>query len=208
MKKLFLASISFFILSGCNNHNSLQRNNTQQLVKVKNSHIQDTDRKTGQEISKRLVGLATSIPYVNDATAVVLGKFAIVGIDVNSKIDRTAVGSIKYSVAEALKKDPYGAQAIVVADPDTAQRLRDISAEIKNGRPVTGIMDELAEIAGRLMPEVPGNIVTPTPKNGVENQKKRLPADEKNNLDKIQKEHSNDKENSFIGEPLRANTDA
>ena len=86
---------------------------------LKNSYIENVDRKTGQEISKRLVELATSIPNVNDATAVVIGRYAIVGIDVNSKLERSQVGSIKYSVAESLKKDPYGANAIVVADADT-----------------------------------------------------------------------------------------
>ena len=40
---------------------------------------------------------------VNDATAVVVGKYAIVGIDVKAKLDRTRVESIKYSVAESLK---------------------------------------------------------------------------------------------------------
>ena len=43
------------------------------------------------------------MPGVNDATAVVVGKYAIVGIDVKAKLDRTRVESIKYSVAESLK---------------------------------------------------------------------------------------------------------
>ena len=55
-----------------------------------------------------------------------LGRYAIVGIDVNSKIERSQVGSIKYSVAESLKKDPHGARAVVVADADTMQRLKEI----------------------------------------------------------------------------------
>lgn len=190
MKKIFLTSIILFILSGCNNH-SFQENSNQQLVRVKNSSIQEPSKKTGQEISKHLVNLATRIPNVNGATAVVLGKYAFVGIDVNSKINRTEVGSIKYSVAEALKKDPNGAHAIVVADPDTTQRLKVISGEIKNGRPIQGIMNQLAEITGRLMPEMSGNLETPTPKNGIDEQKKKLPLGDKNNLNQKQSEHSN-----------------
>lgn len=154
MKKIFLTSIIFFILGGCNNY-KVQNNSNEQLVHVKNSSLQETNRKTRQEISKHLVSLATSIPHVNDAAAVVLGRYAFVGIDVDSKINRTEVGSIKYSVAEALKKDPNGAHSIVVADPDTTQRLKNISGEIKRGKPIQGIMNELAEVAGRLMPELP-----------------------------------------------------
>ena len=61
---------------------------------------------------------------MNDATAVVLGPYAIVGIDVNKNLDRSEVGSIKYSVAESLKNDPYGARAVVVADPDMNARVK------------------------------------------------------------------------------------
>ncbi|MDP4085681.1 MAG: YhcN/YlaJ family sporulation lipoprotein [Bacillota bacterium] len=191
MKNLLIFSAVFFILIGCNFNNNAGENHNQHLVNVENSNIQEINRKTGQEISRHLVSLASSVPNVNDATAVVLGRYAIVGIDVNSKIDRSQVGSIKYSVAESLKKDPYGAKAIVVADPDTMQRLKEISTEIKKGRPIQGIFNELAEIAGRLMPEVPSDLINPTPKNGMQEQKKKLSKDEKQNLDKKQEKESN-----------------
>jgi YhcN/YlaJ family sporulation lipoprotein len=192
VKKIILCTAIFLVLGGCNTNKNMNNGVNQQSVNVKNSHIQNVDRKTGQEISKHLVMLATSIPNVNDATAVVLGKYAIVGIDVNAKIDRSQVGSIKYSVAEALRKDPRGANAVVVADPDTYQRLKDISAEIQKGKPIQGIMNQLAEIAGRLMPEIPGNLINPTPKTGTEDQKSKLPENERKNLDQQQEKQSND----------------
>lgn len=181
------------LLSGCNTNknNEIANNGKQSLVKVKNSYIDNVDRKTGQEISRRLVDLATSVPNVHDATAVVLGKYAIVGIDVNAKIDRSQVGSIKYSVAESLKKDPYGANAVVVADADTTQRLKEIQADINKGRPIAGIMEELADVAGRLMPEIPGDLVTPSPKNAPEKPDKKLPANEERKLNKEQEKQSN-----------------
>ncbi len=61
---------------------------------LKTAILKSVDRKTGQQISKRLVTLATSIPNVNDATAVVIGKYAIVGIDVDSKLERSQVGRL------------------------------------------------------------------------------------------------------------------
>lgn len=186
MNKSLIFPVIILLLTGCNFQHKVEGNNKKQIIKVENSNIHEVDRKTGQEISRHLVTLASSIPNVNDATAVVLGRYAIVGIDVNSKIDRSQVGSIKYSVAESLKKDPYGANAIVVADADTTQRLKNISYEIKKGRPIQGILNELAEISGRLMPEVPSDLINPTPKNGMNEQKKKLPTNERNNLDKKQ----------------------
>nr|WP_269153273.1 YhcN/YlaJ family sporulation lipoprotein [Neobacillus sedimentimangrovi] len=181
------------LLAGCNmnNKNDTANNNEQSLVNVKNSYIESVDRKTGQEISKRLVDLATSVPDVNDATAVVLGRYAIVGIDVNSKMDRSEVGTIKYTVAESLKKDPYGANAIVVADADTNERLREIQQDIQNGKPVQGIMEELADIAGRLMPEIPQDIITPTPKKATEEPDKKLNRNQEKKLEKEQEDQSN-----------------
>ncbi|MGG3562059.1 YhcN/YlaJ family sporulation lipoprotein [Neobacillus rhizosphaerae] len=181
------------LLAGCNTDNNKEtaRNANQSLVKVKNSYIENVDRKTGQEISKRLVKLATSVPNVNDATAVVIGNYAIVGIDVNAKIDRSQVGSIKYSVAESLRKDPYGAKAVVVADADTTARLKEIQGDIKKGRPVQGIMEELADVAGRLMPEIPGDLITPSPKNSTEKPKQKLPKNKEKQLRKEQNDQSN-----------------
>ncbi|MEH7251353.1 YhcN/YlaJ family sporulation lipoprotein [Neobacillus niacini] len=191
MKRILMFTMVFLALAACNNTNNAQNNEKQSLVNVKNSYIEEVDRKTGQEVSKRLVELATSIPNVHDATAVVIGRYAIVGIDVNSKIERSQVGTIKYSVAESLKKDPYGARAIVVADVDTNQRLKEISADIKKGRPIQGIMEELADVAGRLMPEIPGNMIEPNPKNAPEEPKKQLPNDQKKSLEEDQEDQSN-----------------
>jgi YhcN/YlaJ family sporulation lipoprotein len=193
MKRILLTTAISLLLTGCNanNHKEIAKTGNQSLVNVKNSYIEGVDRKSGQEISKRLVSLATSIPNVNDATAVVLGKYAIVGIDVNAKIDRSQVGSIKYSVAESLRKDPYGANAVVVADADTNQRLKEIQADIKNGRPIQGIMEELADVAGRLMPEIPGDLITPSPKNATEKPDNKLPTHDEKQLKKEQEDQSN-----------------
>ncbi len=179
-------------MAGCGiNHNQAQENPNQNLVNVKNSTIQEVDRTTGQHISKRLVNLTTSIPNVNDATAVVLGRYAIVGIDVNKNLDRSEVGAIKYSVAESLKNDPDGARAIIIADPDITARLREISDDIQNGRPIQGIMNELADVAGRLMPEIPADIIEPKPKNAPEEPKKQLNNPDERKLEKQQEEQSN-----------------
>ena len=192
MKKVTAAMVICYILAGCNNnHKQIAESEHPSLVNVKNSYIESVDRKTGQEISKRLVELATSIPNVNDATAVVLGRYAIVGIDVNAKIDRSQVGSIKYSVAESLRKDPYGANAVVVADADTTERLREIQSDIRAGRPIQGIMEELADVAGRLMPEIPGDIITPNPKRATEKPDNKLSPNEEKKLDKEQEKQSN-----------------
>ena len=54
--------------------------------------------------------------------------------------------------------------AVVVADPDMNARLKEVSEDIRNGKPIQGILNELADISGRLMPEIPADLVNPKSK--------------------------------------------
>jgi YhcN/YlaJ family sporulation lipoprotein len=191
IRLLAVLSLLMFI-SACNIFNSAnEENKNDNRVKVQNSVIEEVDRQSGQEISRHLVNLTTHIPNVDDAAAVVVGRYAIVGIDVNDKMERSEVDTVKYTVAEALKKDPHGARAVVLADPDITARLREISADIQNGKPIQGIMNELSDITGRVMPEVPADMIEPQTKSPTEDPKKNLNENEENKLEKKQEKGSN-----------------
>jgi len=187
-----VAAISFvLLLTACNGQNNANNADEDHKVKVQNSAIEDVDRQSGQEISRHLVSLTTHIPNVDDAAAVVVGRYAIVGIDVKDKMERSEVDTVKYTVAEALKKDPHGARAVVVADPDITARLREISEDIQNGQPIQGIMNELSDITGRIMPEVPADMIEPETESPTEDPKKKLDDGEKKQLEKEQEQQSN-----------------
>ncbi len=126
-----------------------QRMETEQTIPPK-QEITDPE-----QVSSRLEALAESIPHVNRANCVVIGNTAIVGIDVDGNLDRSKVGTIKYSVAEALRTDPFGAHAIVTADIDIYERLQMIRQEMAAGNPISGVANELADMIGRVMPQLP-----------------------------------------------------
>ncbi|CAI9387731.1 YhcN/YlaJ family sporulation lipoprotein [Niallia sp. Sow4_A1] len=199
MKKGYLFIAILFLLAGCNNNNvensqqSENRDDTPHVTNVKNSTIEEVDRKTGQDIAKRLVSLATSIENVNDATAVVIGKYALVGVDINADLDRSEVGSIKYSVAESLKNDPDGANAVIIADPDMNARLKEIGEDIQNGKPIQGIFNELADISGRLIPEVPADMIKNEPDGDMKKPNEKLNEEEEKELKNDQDEQSNNR---------------
>ena len=157
---------------------------------MKNVNYTNKSNKPNEKAADHLASLAASVPGVNDATAVVVGKYAIVGIDVKAKLDRTRVESIKYSVAESLKNDPDGANAVVVADVDTYERLKQIGKQIKkeNRRRYT---DELAAIVGRVMPQVPNDMIENKETNPIQDNDKQLPKDEEQELRKEQNDQSN-----------------
>lgn len=183
------------LLSACGIQNNA-RNEANELpgnrpIQVKNSSQEPVNREDGQAISRRLVKITESVPGVNDATAVVLGRLAVVGIDVKDNLERSKVESIKYSVAEALQNDPYGANAAVVADPDTVNRLRAMGREIQAGRPVKGILDELAAIVGRVLPEVPNDATDNQQTNPTKSNNDQLNDRNQKQLEKEQNKQSN-----------------
>jgi len=106
-------------------------------------------------LKDHLESLAKRVPGVNGAHCVVMGKTAIVGIDVDGKLPRSRVGSIKYSVAEALRKDPRGMNALVTSDMDLSNRLAELSRHVSQGHPISGFATELADIIGRIIPQLP-----------------------------------------------------
>lgn len=119
------------------------------------------DRSNAADVASHLEALARSVDGVKGANCVVFGKHAIVGIDVDAKMERSRVGTVKYAVAEAFRKDPYGIDALVTADIDMAQRLREIRTDAANGRPIAGFAEELADIVGRLIPQIPRDVIPP-----------------------------------------------
>ena len=110
---------------------------------------------TRKQQAEHLVEIALSVPQVKGVSCLRLGNLALVGIDIPGDLDRSRVDTIKYTVAEALKKDPQGAGAIVTADVDIVQRIREINDKVRSGHPLAGFANELGDILGRLIPQLP-----------------------------------------------------
>lgn len=153
------------LLAGCNQvtkqASPSQRNENQNAPRVQNVQEQqnvtnDNQAKNDQMSKQRhLEDLAKRIPGVNNAHCIVMGNTALVGIDVDAKLERARVGTVKYTVAEAIRKDPDGAGTIVTADVDLAQRIAEIGTKIREGHPISGFTTELADIIGRIVPQLP-----------------------------------------------------
>ncbi|WP_342500111.1 YhcN/YlaJ family sporulation lipoprotein [Bacillus sp. FSL M7-0791] len=164
----------------------------QHLVRVSDSSKKKTDQaRPSTDVAQHLVNVTEHVADVNDATAIVIGRYAVVGIDVKDDLDRSKVETIKYSVAKALRNDPEGANAVVVADPDTVSRLKEMGKEIQAGRPVSGIMDELAAIVGRVMPEMPRNEIDRNEKDPTNDPNNQLKERDQKQLEKNQNDQSN-----------------
>ncbi|TMN23454.1 YhcN/YlaJ family sporulation lipoprotein [Lentibacillus cibarius] len=188
---LSLLSLSV-VLFGCQQNDEErsmpEETENNRYIQVEDSHPQEKQNLSNNEIATHLANIAGNVPDVHDATSVVAGPYAVVGIDVDKDLDRSRVGSIKYAVLEALQKDPYGKTAVVVADGDVVERIRSMGDKISQGYPVQGFIDELAAIVGRYMPDFPINEDRPKERD---QNKKSIPKDDKKQLDDVEEEQSN-----------------
>lgn len=176
------------LVVGCEQANDVQSNDqSNHIQQVKDSQPTPVAEASNHEIAEHLAQLASRVPDVHQATAIIAGPYAMVAIDVEDTLDRARVGTVKYSVSEALYEDPYGKTAVVIADADIMERFRQMNKHIKNGSPVQGIVDELASIVGRYMPVTP-NKEKQAPKDD-QYKKSRSDEDDKE-LENIQEEQS------------------
>lgn len=177
-------------LYGCQGNDNTAHEDTQpnnRFMQVENRSETENVQLTNTEIAEHLTTVASNVPEVNEASAIVAGPYTIVAIDVNKDIDRSRVGTIKYSVSEALYHDPWGKTAVVVADADLMARVRGMGDQLQAGYPIRGIVDELAAIVGRVMPEFP---VTDDIPEEQDDNKEMLNEKDKNELEEIENEQS------------------
>ncbi|MDV2582270.1 YhcN/YlaJ family sporulation lipoprotein [Alkalibacillus haloalkaliphilus] len=159
-KLLTITALTFLLMTACaqqgqNNQNLNDDINNDHIIQVRDSEIEQDRQHTNMEAAERLSRIASDVNEVQRATAVVFGSYTVVGIDVTDDLDRSRVGSVKYTVAEAIKDDPYGHYAFVMADGDVVSRLNEINRGIQEGRARHVIVDEIANLVGRYVPETP-----------------------------------------------------
>ncbi|MCD8509243.1 MAG: YhcN/YlaJ family sporulation lipoprotein [Bacillus sp. (in: Bacteria)] len=203
VKSLILCGLSLLLLGACQGQDDtdppVEGQGQYMGQNARNEDFYVEDQHTATEVANHLADLATDIPDVQRATAIVIGPYALVGVDVHGDIDQSEVGSVKYQVAVALSEDPYGAHAAVTADPDIRHRIEEMREEMAQGRPIMAIMNELAGIIGRIMPIIPGYEHLPrqdfSEEGPTESNKDQLSPGQEDELEDIQEDQSHGRMN-------------
>jgi len=163
---LFTTICLMLFLVGCNKNATPPSSTSQKKLEVEQSSYEPDNIMNTKEIASHLATIASEVPDVHDAAAIVAGPYAVVAIDISQEVERQETGKIKYSVLEAMEHDPYGRSAVVIADADMLQRIKEMKNSIRDGAPVQGVADELGNIVSRYMPTFP--IDDNAPRNDVE----------------------------------------
>lgn len=186
--------VGVLILTSCNH----QQNNTQpnrDLTSIEQTnYLQNDTIMNNNEIATHLANVALKVPHVNDAAAIIAGPYAVVGIDIDAETERQHVGTIKYSVSEALQHDRYGRTAVVVADADVLQRIKDMRDKAEQGHPIQGTVEELSEIVSRYMPTFPTDNNQPIEPN--QHNEQNLNKKQREDIEGIQQNQPNNRNRS------------
>lgn len=151
MKKVIVVIFSIHLLIAC----TPNKPNEAEMAPVEQTRYEQNGQASNTDIANHLAGIASNVPHVNDAETLIVGPYVAVAIDIDEDIDDTRVGTVKYTVSEALQHDKYGKTAIVIAEANMTDRFREMQGKIKEGQPIQGVLDELAEIVNRYMPTFP-----------------------------------------------------
>ncbi|PKM82831.1 MAG: hypothetical protein CVU89_01435 [Firmicutes bacterium HGW-Firmicutes-14] len=106
-----------------------------------------------RDIASDITRTAESVEGVEKAYTVAVGNTVLIGFDLEAGKQELGIAKIKNRVAEKAEADPRIVRAYVSSDPDITARIREISDNIRRGRPVTEYLDEIGEIIQRLTPK-------------------------------------------------------
>ena len=104
----------------------------------------------GKEISETIV---REISEVKDARVILMGNSAYVALDIEDTADTTKASQLKEKVSSLIKENYSQITTVYVTeDADTFTRFGEIAADIADGKPISGFMDEIENFFTRVTP--------------------------------------------------------
>lgn len=125
---------------------------------IERKDLDIVEEKSDKALSTRAEKIADSIvdlPGVDDATVVITGNTALVGVDIEDELEGKVVTDLKKQIVTRVKQiDKNIENVTVTADPDLFERIDDIAQEINRGRGMNEFTDEVKEIIRRITPSM------------------------------------------------------
>lgn len=125
--------------------------NTPEMQDPRSQPQPSTQSSDDQRVQPVVQKVEQEVKEINSATVIIAGNQAWIGID--AKANAEISDQTKEKIANVAKEADKGIQTVyVTADIDTVTRLRNIANDIATGKPISGFLNELAEIGNRISP--------------------------------------------------------
>lgn len=114
---------------------------------INNSNADLSDR------ADKIAENVADLKEVNDATVIISGNTAIVGVDIKDQIEGALTTNLKKKVEKTVRNTDKSIRNVTVtADADLFKRIQNIGRDIRAGKPISGFGSEIEEIIRRITP--------------------------------------------------------
>ncbi|SHK05909.1 YhcN/YlaJ family sporulation lipoprotein [Tepidibacter formicigenes] len=104
--------------------------------------------------SNQIARNCNKLSGVNNSTVAISGNTAVVGVDLDKNVEGNLTEDLKRKIESTVKAtDKNITNVVVTADIDLYERIKKVGQDIKAGRPLTGLGNELQEIIRRISPK-------------------------------------------------------
>lgn len=111
---------------------------------------------TPDDMAKKATNIAekiTNLKEINSASVLISGNSCIVGVDIKNNIEGKMTTDLKQKIERIVRNTDNSIKYVsITADPDLYTRIRNMAADIANGRPISGFANEFEEILRRITP--------------------------------------------------------
>lgn len=118
----------------------------------------NTNNITSDDLSQRATRIAKALNKINGvekATVIITGEVALVGLNITNNISNEQITKIKKEAEQmTLNTDTSIKNAAITSAPEIVDRIVNISSDIANGKPLSGLADELGSLIRRITPTI------------------------------------------------------
>ncbi|WP_051003979.1 YhcN/YlaJ family sporulation lipoprotein [Gottschalkia acidurici] len=115
----------------------------------------NTDNNSMVEKSDRIANKLTELPEVKNASVILTGNTCLVGINTNDNTEGKVTTDLKNRVEAKVKEEDSNINNVAVtADPDLIKRVENLGTDVRNGKPISGLGNEVEEIIRRITPNM------------------------------------------------------
>ena len=123
--------------------------------RVLDNDMGNNDNNSMTERSKKIANKVVELNDIKSATVIITGDTALVGVNIPNNSSGKVTKELKDKVQNKVKDtDKNIDNVMVTADPDLIKRIDNVGNDIRSGKPLSGLGNEIEEIIRRITPNM------------------------------------------------------
>lgn len=120
-----------------------------------NDLVRIEDNESMTKRSKSISEKLSKLDGINNPNVVITGKTALVGVDLATNTEDSKTTELKNMVQSKVKEiDSDIDNVVVTSDMDLTKRIKNVGKDIEDGKPISGLLEEIEEVMRRITPNM------------------------------------------------------